>query len=446
MLNKMGSWAIIYMGFQSNLVTKHFFGRNNRNKRILAIGVLIFLVYVLFLRQTGTPCQTSGGKTGVESTKYAIMMDGGSTGSRIHVYEFLYCDNEVMKLKNEIFREVKPGLSEFDAGESAAKSLGPLLDIAAEHIPKEFHSSTPIALKATAGLRLIPEAKADDILKSIAKLFQNYKFKTNKDSVSIIDGKDEAILAWYTVNFLAGKLNQNQETAVTLEMGGGSVQVVAQTEKKGTAEYYETFKHAGRKFDLYRHSYLGYGLMEARKRIVQHFVENHDHSAGFPCYPVGQKVVFASENGDTELVGNEGGWQECKKVIEGILDTDAVCLQEPCSINGIHQPNINNAEKIFVFSFFYDRIHILGFPTASTLEEVEQKLEKLCSINTNTSEIELETLAVRANNFYCLDLGFIYLLLKEGFKIDEKKELQIAKRVEGFEIGWSLGAAIKMLE
>lgn len=45
-----------------------------------------------------------------------------------------------------------------------AESLLPLLKLAKERIPEQYWSSTPLVLKATAGLRLLPDEKAEALL------------------------------------------------------------------------------------------------------------------------------------------------------------------------------------------------------------------------------------------------------------------------------------------
>jgi Golgi nucleoside diphosphatase len=78
-----------------------------------------------------------------------------------------------LKLKSELFEEVKPGLSAYaDKPSDAAKSLEPLLLKAKAFIPKEEWSSTPISLKATAGLRLLPKEKADNILNAVGSCYE----------------------------------------------------------------------------------------------------------------------------------------------------------------------------------------------------------------------------------------------------------------------------------
>lgn len=88
----------------------------------------------------------------------------------------------------------------------ASKSIKPLLDEAVRVIPKEEIHLARITLKATAGLRLIPEKAAIKILKDIQHLFQKYPFKGHED-VSILDGKYEGIYSWLTLNYALSNFN-----------------------------------------------------------------------------------------------------------------------------------------------------------------------------------------------------------------------------------------------
>ena len=63
---------------------------------------------------------------------------------------------------------MKPGLSTleshpFDAG----ASLKPMLDFVLNEIPEDQWSSSPILLKATAGLRMVAEGPREQILESV---------------------------------------------------------------------------------------------------------------------------------------------------------------------------------------------------------------------------------------------------------------------------------------
>lgn len=78
------------------------------------------------------------------------------------------------------------------------------MEKAKREIPEKYWSSTPLILRATAGLRLLPQEKAENLLNSVRDLFKKTPFLTNDDSVAIMDGTDEGIFSWFTVNFLLG--------------------------------------------------------------------------------------------------------------------------------------------------------------------------------------------------------------------------------------------------
>lgn len=106
-------------------------------------------------------------------------------------------------LDKELFEYTKPGLSAFaDDPAKAAASINNLIEKAKDEIPQEYWQQTVLILRATAGLRLLPAAKANKLLDTIRELFKKVPFQTREDSVEIMDGTDEGIFSWFTVNYL----------------------------------------------------------------------------------------------------------------------------------------------------------------------------------------------------------------------------------------------------
>lgn len=123
------------------------------------------------------------------------MIDAGSSGSRVHVYRFKVCNDPV--LENEVFHMLSPGLSSFeDDAEGAAQSLGKLMEIAVKSVPKESQACTPIAVKATAGLRMLAGQQSKNILEAIRKYLDTYPFPIA--NIEIMEGKDEGMLYMQT--------------------------------------------------------------------------------------------------------------------------------------------------------------------------------------------------------------------------------------------------------
>lgn len=167
---------------------------------------------------------TNGGSADTcNEVDYVVMIDAGSTGSRVHVYEFDTCKSPPVLL-SEKFEMLKPGLSQFDTDtKGAAASLDPLLKIAMDTVPKAKQGCTPVAVKATAGLRLLGEEKSKNTLAEVRRhLEEDYPFAVVEDEgVSIMDGKDEGVYAWITTNYLLGNIGSSEKlpTAAVFDLG-----------------------------------------------------------------------------------------------------------------------------------------------------------------------------------------------------------------------------------
>lgn len=137
-------------------------------------------------------------------------------------------------IESEIFMQVKPGLSSFpDDPIAAASSLNPLLERALAEIPSHLHSCTPVALKATAGLRLLGDAKSKLILGAVRNKLVKTGFPIadlkadDGDGIAVMEGQDEGVYAWITVNYLTERIGgAKMSTSAIMDLGGGSTQIV----------------------------------------------------------------------------------------------------------------------------------------------------------------------------------------------------------------------------
>lgn len=427
--------------------------------------------------------------------QYVLMIDAGSTGSRIHIYKFNNCQG-TPELESEIFKQTKKiegkssGLSAYeDDPEAAAKSLDILMDEAVKAVPDKLKSCTPVAVKATAGLRVIGKEKSDRILAAVRQhLEKDYPFPVvgeDKEGVAIMDGADEGVYAWITINYLLGNIGapEKQPTAAVFDLGGGSTQIVFEPSFKGLAhggmpDKLEAGDHkydldfGGRKFELYQHSHLGYGLMSARQAILKALIQDVDEANGDddrwvhepivnPCLIAGTKETIKVELGEDHKLGPERKFNmtgptesspaQCRKLAEKILRKDAECKLSPCSFNGIHQPSIAKTfakEDIYFLSYFTDRTEPLGMPDSFTLRELQELTHKVCA-GENAWDVfksvpgALKELQERPQ--HCLDLNFMLALAHTGYEMPIDREIKIAKKIKGNELGWALGASLPLL-
>ncbi|KAF2103932.1 nucleoside phosphatase GDA1/CD39 [Rhizodiscina lignyota] len=429
--------------------------------------------------------------------QYALMIDAGSTGSRIHVYRFNNC-GPTPELENEVFeqtakKEGGSGLSSYKSdAEGAAKSLDVLLDVAMKNVPDKLKACTPIAVKATAGLRKLGPEMSNKILQAVRRRIENeYPFplvSADKGGVEVMEGTDEGVYAWITTNYLLGKIGgpDKTPTAAVFDLGGGSTQIVFEPTFKGApdggmpekmeeGDHKYELKFGGREFTLYQHSYLGYGLMSARENLHRLVIDNLHQQHGEdrswlskevmnPCIAPGMSREMDLELGEDHALGKsitvnmtgppEGNPALCRAFAEKTLKKDAECKLAPCAFNGVHQPSMSKTfarEDVYLFSYFYDRTQVLGMPESFTVQELKDLAHRVCDGEASGSwdvfhsvDGALEELRDRPES--CLDLNFMVALLHTGYEMPIDREVRIAKKIKGNELGWCLGASLPLLE
>ncbi|CAB1343187.1 unnamed protein product [Coregonus sp. 'balchen'] len=321
---------------------------------------------------------------------YGVMFDAGSTGTRIHVYTFIQKDPEELPvLDNETFHSIKPGLSAYaDMPEMGGYTVKQLLKVAKKTVPRLEWKRTPLVLKATAGLRLLPPEKAQALLEQVQDVFDESPFFVPDDSVSIMNGTNEGILAWVTVNFLTGHLYaETRKTVGILDLGGGSTQITFLPKSKKTiesspADYITRFDMFNSTYELYTHSYLGNGLMAARLAALG-------------------------------ALGAEGlEWRVFK----------SSCLpkkfREEWSFGGLTYT-------------------VSGIPDDGTqggmleVRDFKKRAKEVCNKMSKYRPV---------SPFLCMDMTYITCLLKDGFGFKENTVLQLTKKVNNVETSWALGA------
>ena len=114
----------------------------------LPLQIALLVIILLLLPKTAPHAEHGVSLSGLQShahnssslsaARYAIVLDAGSTGSRVHVFKFELAAGVGLKLISDTFEQLKPGLSSFaDDPQAAANSLKPLMQRAVETVPKD---------------------------------------------------------------------------------------------------------------------------------------------------------------------------------------------------------------------------------------------------------------------------------------------------------------------
>lgn len=483
--------------------------RTLNSKLIRVVGGVVVVLCLLFLLSSNAQSGTKPVKkieTGKSSTEtsssfecsrsfdgkrpvqqYVVMIDAGSSGSRVHVYEFNNC-LEMPRLVKEEFKMLEPGLSSYaNDPEGAANSLNELLDLAVSTVPEDKRKCTPIAVKATAGLRKLGEEGSKTILEAVRKhLETKYPFPVVEgDGVSIMPGENEGVYAWVTANYLLENIGTSSKdpTVAVFDLGGGSTQIVFEPTFKDAGKAMSAGDHkfelsfGGRDFELYQHSYLGYGLYEAENRINEEIVAAQMKAGQDvgdlvnPCLPPGTKWTTKVNVRDGTTVAGSGdtvGKQkkeitfhgpsvsspvQCRAVCDQVLEKGKVCANPPCAFDGVYQPRFFDAfpeqSQMYVFSFFYDRTFPLGMPETFSLSDLKDLADKVClgpAAYDSFSAVPEAVGILEKSPQWCMHLNYMYGLLHTGYEIHPQREVRIAKKIKDNELGWCLGASLELLD
>ena len=203
-------------------------------------AVLLAVTLAAPLRVHGAPVVTSSGAA-TAPRSYAVIFDGGSTGTRVHVFSWLSGPQAGPTIDGlpDVRAEpgghlkVKPGISSFESNpEEAGASILPLIELAERVVPREEHSRTLVMLRATAGMRLISRRRAQRVYASLyeAVARRGTFTSTRRQHFGTLSGDDEGVFGWLSANYLlrrSGRIPQMGAVGA-LDLGGGSTQITLQ--------------------------------------------------------------------------------------------------------------------------------------------------------------------------------------------------------------------------
>ena len=253
---------------------------------------------------------------------YVQVIDGGSTGSRLHIFEFVTTNattGETDCVRRGSERSHKP-LSYFGRTNTSvalnatyvADHMIHLFEYAATIIPEEYHMSTTVRYAATAGMRLLDpdeqEAVYDALYDGLME-FDSFVFQSmQREDISTLSGELEGFYGAVAANFLVGaidtklKTNNDEEASHgplgALDMGGSSTQIVylpgnkrdEETCKEDSQTCHAHFEVPDRLNgdDFFSTSYLAYGVDQFRERLWDTWVSDQEksgslHQISNPC-------------------------------------------------------------------------------------------------------------------------------------------------------------------
>lgn len=440
--------------------------------------------------------------TDTPNIHYGIVIDCGSSGSRVYVYNWPPHSGNPSDLLNiqqlidhegkPVMKKVSPGLSEFDDNpDDASEHIKKLLEYVVGFIPKEKHKETPLYILATAGMRMISKEAQEAILKDLLKdVTKDFDFLVADNHFEVISGKLEGVYAWIAVNYALdrfahttsgadvvgvklsdGKVHRRSRTVGMIDMGGGSVQIAY--EVTDAAQMQKIPSHMIAEFNLgcqetdvehtyrvYVTTFLGYGANSAIDRYQTELTKNsssksrsvkRSRAVPDPCLPPGMPLtVEADDEHPLRSFIGTGDYADCKSRLEPLLNLSVPCPMDPCSMNGVHQPEIDFfSSQFYGFSeFWYSMEDVYRMGGVYKFPTFEKKAMEFCSTSWTQLDAEYkEHKYPKADDhrfkYECIKSAWMSAVLHKGFQFPTSyPNFQSAQLIKGKDVQWTLGALI----
>ena len=388
--------------------------------------------------------------------RYGIVLDAGSSGTRLHVYRWL--DNAASRsqaspkelqslpaIESKGTEKIHPGVSTFgDKPDRVGPDhLGKLFKKARKIIPKDEEDRTPLFLLATAGMRLLDDEPRERLLEHICSYAQSHTKFLLPDCrvhIRVIPGEVEGLYGWIAANYLLGGFDSplnsikanDHPTYGFLDMGGASAQIAfapnATMSEKHANDLqlmrFRTVDGTTVEYKVFTTTWLGFGVNQAR----QHYVEKLQSPSQAkdsniledPCLPTGLTTSTKGDvflpgskevNGKTPYLKGTGNFKKCLDLTYPLLEKDTVCDDDPCLIGGTHVPPID-----------FNVNHFVG------VSEYWHTTHEIFEVGHKDKAYDFNTYQKRVSEFCSQDWGAIeesIKIHKWGKKVDEKTAIEV---------------------
>uniref|UniRef100_A0A8D2KSN2 Ectonucleoside triphosphate diphosphohydrolase 3 n=1 Tax=Varanus komodoensis TaxID=61221 RepID=A0A8D2KSN2_VARKO len=336
-------------------------------------------------------CYTSAPVRSPIRRTYGIVLDAGSSRTTAYVYEWPAEKENNTGVVSQTFKcNVKgPGISSYGNNpREIAEPINDCMNKVKEKIPSHLHSSTPVYLGATAGMRLLRsqnESAASEVLESIQNYFTSQPFDFR--GAKIITGQAEGVYGWITANYLKGNFLEvwlgiawvhphGAETTGALDLGGASTQISFIPEESTEAsDSMLQVQLYGYPYKVYTHSFQCYGRDEAEKTLLASILRvqsRHCCSVGTHLYGslCTEKLITENYNASqlVTVVGT-GDPTLCREAVSVLFNFTSCRDKKDCSFNGIHQPKIKG--NFVAFSGFYYTVNALNLTGQFSLRKAD---------------------------------------------------------------------------
>ncbi|WP_299491021.1 hypothetical protein [uncultured Shewanella sp.] len=348
-----------------------------------------------------------------DNTKYRIVLDAGSTKTKLYLYEYAYIDALPEHIIIQTENKVEPGVADIN-NDDLDNYLGTIFNNDLVLTLKSLTISSGmspllngIQFYSTAGMRALPMTEQAIKNAYIDAWIKNW-FATNDITldestldVRTIPGEEEASYGWAAVNFLD---NAFQGTLLgSAEIGGASTQI----------------------------AYLDDIVPNVRIDIA-----NIQYSITGYSYPLGQNVIIndLSSVDACNLVGYTdtatGNYTLCRQAAKILIDSTVT----------VNTPNAVDIANYDLLSNYYNSAVFFGIENDYSLTALQNSAEVFCSLTWTQAQADYPDVSTNYLPYYCLGAAFQGALLEDSYDLsDTYQTFDPVDNINGTDVDWTYG-------
>ncbi|XP_020575487.1 probable apyrase 7 [Phalaenopsis equestris] len=431
------------------------------------------------------------------SSKYYVVLDCGSTGTRVYVYQsspVQYKGDRVLpfSLKSlpESFQkkaisqsgrayrrmETEPGFHKLVHNDTGLKAaINPLLKWAEKQVPGHAHQNTAIFLYATAGVRRLPKSDSQWLLDKAWSILKNSSFLCRREWVKVITGMEEAYYGWLALNHDKGMLglSPSKGTFGSLDLGGSSLQVTFEIDKPVNDETGVNLNLGPISHHLSAYSLPGYGLNDAFDKSVFYLLKRLARTGKpvstadkieleHPCLQTGyNEEYFCSQcamvnSEESLLIGGRAvgkgaaglpikligapQWDECSALAKQTVSRSEWPDLSPsidCKLKpcALSDSLLQPRGNFYATSGFFVVFRFFNLTADASLNDVLQRGQEFCAKTWTAARGSVSPQPFIEQ--YCFRAPYIVSLLRDGLHIEDEDVF-----IGSGSITWTLGVAL----
>ena len=347
-----------------------------------------------------------------------IVIDAGSTGSRAHLYHYIY-QNGLPKIEEIAYAENSPGLAK----------LGQEKQVLNEYFNKLLSKlkqtkPLPVFVYATAGMRLINDDNQQNTYAAVKQWFAGQKIFELQEARTIT-GKEEGLFGWVSVNYLLGTFgNVKHEKVGVLDFGGASIQLafpIKNQDEVADKDAISRLTIAGHTYHIYSKSYLGMGFNEVIRQLLT------DEYCFAKSYPMPEGLLGNGDNvkceQDIEILSNR-----LHKVDQMELENPSQKVDKWYSLGALQYLHLSKPFESLSTSPTAKEIYNLG-----QSKSCQVAWEALKDVSGGNDKYLYST---------CLASAYYYAVIVRGYGITERTKIHTQLENSSKKIDWTYGAVI----